>query len=54
MARNEGTREVVAGETVLILGATGVAGKLAVQMARHLGAKRVIGGGAECEGTRRG
>ena len=26
------------GETVLILGATGVAGRLAVQIARHLGA----------------
>jgi NADPH:quinone reductase-like Zn-dependent oxidoreductase len=33
------------GETVLILGATGVAGKLAVQIARHLGAGRVIGAG---------
>ncbi len=37
--------KLVAGETVLILGATGVAGQLAVQMARHLGAKRVIGAG---------
>jgi NADPH2:quinone reductase len=34
-----------AGETVLILGVTGVAGQLAVQVARHLGAKRVIGVG---------
>ncbi len=34
-----------AGETVLVLGATGVAGQLAVQVARHLGAKRVIGAG---------
>ena len=32
-------------ETVLINGATGVAGRLAVQAARHLGAKRVIGTG---------
>ncbi len=36
---------LVAGETVLILGATGVAGQLAVQVARRLGAKRVIGVG---------
>jgi NADPH2:quinone reductase len=34
-----------AGETVLILGATGVAGQLAVQAARQLGAKRVVGVG---------
>jgi len=33
---------VSAGETVLILGATGVAGQLAMQAARLLGAKRVI------------
>ena len=33
------------GETVLILGATGVAGKLAVQIARLLGAGRVIAAG---------
>jgi NADPH2:quinone reductase len=31
-----------AGESVLILGATGVAGRLAVQVAKHLGARRVI------------
>jgi NADPH:quinone reductase-like Zn-dependent oxidoreductase len=36
---------LMAGETVLILGATGVAGRLAVQAARLLGAKRVIGAG---------
>ncbi len=35
----------VAGESVLILGATGVAGQLAVQIARRLGAKRVIAAG---------
>lgn len=34
--------QLVPGETALILGATGVAGKLAVQAARLLGAKRVI------------
>jgi len=33
------------GETVLILGATGVAGKLAIQIAKHLGAGRVIAAG---------
>lgn len=40
---------VKAGETVLILGATGVAGHLAVQAARLLGAKRVIGAGRNVE-----
>ncbi|MDQ0468654.1 quinone oxidoreductase family protein [Labrys wisconsinensis] len=33
------------GETVLVNGATGTAGRLAVQIARHLGAKRVIATG---------
>jgi NADPH:quinone reductase-like Zn-dependent oxidoreductase len=33
------------GESVLILGATGVAGRLAVQIARHLGAGRVVAAG---------
>jgi NADPH:quinone reductase-like Zn-dependent oxidoreductase len=33
------------GETVLVQGATGVAGQLAIQVARHLGAKRVIATG---------
>jgi NADPH:quinone reductase-like Zn-dependent oxidoreductase len=37
--------KIAAGETVLILGATGVAGQLALQVARHLGAGRVIGAG---------
>jgi NADPH:quinone reductase-like Zn-dependent oxidoreductase len=36
---------MAAGETVLILGATGVAGLLALQVARHLGAARVIAAG---------
>ncbi len=36
---------LVAGETVLVLGATGVAGQLAIQAARLMGAKRVIGAG---------
>jgi NADPH:quinone reductase-like Zn-dependent oxidoreductase len=35
----------VAGESVLILGATGVAGQLAVQIAKRRGAKRVIAAG---------
>jgi NADPH:quinone reductase-like Zn-dependent oxidoreductase len=33
------------GETVLILGATGITGQLAIQIAKLLGAKRVIGAG---------
>src|ERR1700679_1700542 len=37
--------QIVSGETVMILGATGVAGQLAIQVARHLGAKRVIAAG---------
>jgi NADPH:quinone reductase-like Zn-dependent oxidoreductase len=35
----------VAGERVLILGATGIAGQLAVQIAKHLGAGRVLAAG---------
>jgi NADPH2:quinone reductase len=37
--------QLTAGETVLILGATGVTGKLAVQTAKLLGAGRVIAAG---------
>jgi NADPH:quinone reductase-like Zn-dependent oxidoreductase len=37
--------QVAAGETVLIMGATGVAGQLAVQIARNLGARKVIAAG---------
>ncbi|HWV24158.1 MAG TPA: zinc-binding alcohol dehydrogenase family protein [Thermomicrobiales bacterium] len=37
------------GAAVLVLGATGVAGRLAVQIARHLGAGRVIGAGRNPE-----
>ncbi len=40
---------LAAGETVLILGATGVAGQLAIQLARHLGAKRIVGAGRNVE-----
>ena len=36
---------LVAGETVLVMGATGSAGRLAVQIARSLGAGRVIAAG---------
>ena len=36
---------LVAGETVLINGATGTAGRLAVQVARHLGAGKIIATG---------
>lgn len=37
--------KLVPGETVLILGATGAAGQLAVQIAKHLGAGRVVAAG---------
>ena len=37
--------KLAAGETVLILGATGVTGQLAVQIAKRLGAKSVVGAG---------
>lgn len=37
--------ELAAGETVLVLGATGTAGRLAVQVAKLLGAGRVIAAG---------
>jgi NADPH:quinone reductase-like Zn-dependent oxidoreductase len=39
----------VAGESVLILGATGVAGQLAVQIAKRFGARRVIAAGRNPE-----
>jgi NADPH:quinone reductase-like Zn-dependent oxidoreductase len=37
------------GETVLIMGATGVAGKLAIQIAKQLGAARVVAAGRNAE-----
>lgn len=37
------------GETVLVNGATGIAGRLAVQIAKHLGAQRVIAAGRNPE-----
>ena len=45
--------EVKPGETVLILGGTGVAGQLAIQAARHLGAKRVIAAGRNVDAIAR-
>jgi NADPH2:quinone reductase len=36
---------IAAGESVLVLGATGVSGRLAVQIAKRLGAKRVVAAG---------
>jgi NADPH:quinone reductase-like Zn-dependent oxidoreductase len=40
---------LVAGETVLVNGATGTAGRLAVQLAKHLGADKVIATGRNAE-----
>jgi NADPH:quinone reductase-like Zn-dependent oxidoreductase len=40
---------LVPGETVLVNGATGTAGRLAVQIAKHLGAKKVIATGRNAE-----
>ena len=40
---------LASGETVLIMGATGVAGQIAIQTARHLGAKRIIAAGRNVE-----
>jgi len=38
------------GESVLILGATGVAGRLAIQIAKRLGAKRIVAARRDSEG----
>ncbi len=43
-----------AGETVLVNGATGTAGRLAVQIARYLGAKKVIATARNAAGAGRG
>jgi NADPH:quinone reductase-like Zn-dependent oxidoreductase len=42
--------QFIPGESVLILGATGVAGRLAIQIAKRLGAKRVVAAGRDPEG----
>jgi NADPH2:quinone reductase len=39
--------QLAAGENLLILGATGVAGKLAVQVAKRLGARRIVAVGRD-------
>jgi NADPH2:quinone reductase len=49
----EGKAAVQPGETVLILGATGVVGSIAVQVARLLGAGRVIAAGRDKAALRR-
>jgi NADPH2:quinone reductase len=41
--------EFAKGESILILGATGSAGQLAVQIAKRLGARRVVGAGRDAE-----
>jgi NADPH2:quinone reductase len=45
--------QMKAGETVLVLGATGVLGAIAVQVARLLGAGRIIAGGRDQKGLAR-
>lgn len=45
--------EVQEGETVLIMGATGVLGSIAVQAAKLLGAGRVVAAGRDAEGLER-
>jgi NADPH:quinone reductase-like Zn-dependent oxidoreductase len=44
-----GRANFVPGESVLILGATGVSGKLAVQIAKRLGARRIVAAGRNVE-----
>jgi NADPH:quinone reductase-like Zn-dependent oxidoreductase len=41
--------KLMRGENLFILGATGIAGQLAVQIAKHLGAKRIIAAGRDRE-----
>jgi NADPH:quinone reductase-like Zn-dependent oxidoreductase len=45
--------QLQAGETVVVLGATGVVGRLAVQVARLLGAGRIVAAGRDPEGLAR-
>ncbi|MEU6170565.1 zinc-binding alcohol dehydrogenase family protein [Streptantibioticus parmotrematis] len=42
-----------AGESVLVLGATGSAGRMAVQLARHLGAAEVVAAGRDADALHR-
>jgi len=44
--------QLMAGETVLVNGATGAAGRLAVQIAKHMGAKKVVATGRNVEALR--
>jgi NADPH:quinone reductase-like Zn-dependent oxidoreductase len=45
--------ELVSGETVLVLGATGTVGSIAIQVAKLLGAHRVIAAGRDVDRLRR-
>jgi NADPH:quinone reductase-like Zn-dependent oxidoreductase len=44
--------KLTAGETVLVNGATGTAGRLAVQIAKHMGARKVVATGRNVEALR--
>jgi NADPH:quinone reductase-like Zn-dependent oxidoreductase len=44
-----GRAQFVSGESILILGATGMAGQLAVQIAKRLGARRIVAAGRNPE-----
>jgi NADPH:quinone reductase-like Zn-dependent oxidoreductase len=44
-----GRAEFVAGESILILGATGMAGQLAIQVAKRMGARRIVAAGRNPE-----
>ncbi|MGB7227691.1 MAG: zinc-binding alcohol dehydrogenase family protein, partial [Candidatus Acidiferrales bacterium] len=46
--------QFAAGESVLILGATGVAGRLAIQIAKRLGARRIVAAGRNARALEEG
>ena len=46
-----GARKLQPGETVLVNGATGFAGRLAIQVAKLLGAERIVGTGRDDDGS---